>query len=84
MQGTELDLISALEEERKRRQLDGNAFSTLLGINYCDWSRTKNRRRPPSKNTLMAILQHLPELSTHVQAYMKQGNDHTHQKEREE
>ena len=81
MQGTDLDLIKALEKECKQRQLDGNGFSALLGINYCDWSRTKNRRRPLSLNTLRQIRQRLPHLKKYVDAYMAQGNGDTIQKD---
>lgn len=80
MEGQNLDLIQALEKERKRRKLDGNAFSTLLGVNYACYSRTKTRARPPSKRMLMAILRHLPNLSPYVEAYMKQGDHDTIQK----
>jgi len=80
MQGTMVDLIDVLEEERRRRKLDSNAFSKLLGISYCDYSRMKNRRRRPSLNTLIHIRRYLPHLKRHVDAYMAQGNGDTIQK----
>ncbi|HUW44291.1 MAG TPA: hypothetical protein VMW50_00700 [Dehalococcoidia bacterium] len=75
MYETKLDLIQALEAEQRRRQLDGNGFSTMLGIHYSNWSRYKNRQRPLSKNALMSIIQNLPELGKHVEDYMRQGKN---------
>ena len=76
MQGTELDLINALERERRRRQLNHRAFSTLLGIHESYWHRIRTGERSLNLNTLQIFMQKLPEVTPEVTIYiMRQGND---------
>lgn len=70
------NLITAVEEERIRRQLSQAAFSKLLGISESYYSMLKSGSRKPNLNILTLFMQKLPEVTPEVTIYiMRQGND---------
>lgn len=91
MEGTLKTLIEAVEGELVKRQWDFMTFSNYLGINKSNWSLVRNGKRPPSWNLLALLKQKLPEVSKYVDDYrdhrkvpIRQVNDHTSQKGKEE
>ena len=78
------DLIKALEEQRKKRQLDHSQFSKLLGMSASYWSMILNGERKPNRNILAKFIQNLPEVTSEAIIYdlytLRQGNDDTIQK----
>lgn len=76
IQATRVDnLITALEAERTRRDLDHRGFSTLLGIHESYWHRIRTGERAPNLNILTLVIQKFPDLAPAVTEYiMRQGD----------
>jgi hypothetical protein len=65
------DLITAMEAERIRRQLDHKGFSNLLKITDSYWCMIRKGKRRPSLGLIKTIHQVLPEVSAYADAYTR-------------
>ena len=75
MKAPQQELINAMEAERTQRQLDHKAFSALLQITDSYWCMIRKGKRRPSLALCQTICDQLPDVASHVDAYMRQGNE---------
>lgn len=69
------ELLTAIQDCQKSRQLTGSEFARFLGIHFSYWSMIKNGRRPLGLKFLMLVAAKLPETHRVILNYLVEGGN---------
>lgn len=67
------DLIAAITQYLKEREISGNSFAKGMGMNPSHWSRIRRRIVPPGGKFLKAVADSYPDLAPAVAAHFLGG-----------